>query len=233
VIDPADRDALARAREDVVARMAAAAIRAGRDPADVKLVAITKTVPKERVRAAVAAGLSVLGENRVQEAAEKRPAVDGATWHLVGPLQSNKVRRAVETFDVIETVDSVDLGRRISRIAAEIGRVPFPVLVQVNVDRDPDKAGFAPEAVETAAAELLEIDGLRIDGLMTVGRLVERAEAARPTFAALRALGDRLRAQHPRLGPELSMGMTDDFEIAIEERATIVRVGRALFGERP
>jgi pyridoxal phosphate enzyme (YggS family) len=233
VIDPAERVLIAGAREDVLGRMAAAATRAGRDPADVSLVAVTKTVPAERIRAAVAAGLTVLGENRVQEAAEKRPAVEGATWHLVGPLQSNKVRRAIETFDVIQTVDSIELGRRIARIATEVGRAAFPVLLQVNVDRDPDKAGFTPEGIGEAIAELLGIDGLRIDGLMTVGRQVERAEAARPTFAALRGIGYWLRAGHPGLGPELSMGMTDDFEVAIEEGATIIRVGRALFGERP
>jgi PLP dependent protein len=232
VNDSAERAALVRVRADVLDRIATAAARAGRDPAAVRLVAVTKTVPAERVQAAVAAGLTVLGENRVQEAAEKRPGVQGATWHLVGPLQSNKVRRAIETFDVIQTVDSIDLGRRIARIAAEAGRAPFPVLLQVNVDRDPDKAGFTPEGVDAALRELLGIEGLRLDGLMTVGRLVERAAAARPTFAALRDLRDRLRATHPGLGSELSMGMTDDFEVAIEEGATIVRVGRALFGER-
>ena len=198
-----------------------------------RLVAVTKTVPPDRIRAAIAAGLDLVGENRVQDAEAKRPAAPGATWHLVGPLQSNKARRAVETFDAIETVDSVDLARRLGRLAAELqpGR-PLPVLLQVNVDADPAKAGFRPEALESELAAILAVDGLRVDGLMTVGRLAAEPEAARPTFIALRRLAERLRGRQPALGAELSMGMSDDYEVAIEEGATIIRVGRALFGER-
>jgi pyridoxal phosphate enzyme (YggS family) len=181
----------------------------------------------------VAAGLTLFGENRVQEALAKAGEVPGATWHLVGPLQSNKARRAVETFAVVETVDSVELAERLGRIALETGRAPLPVLLQVNVDADPAKAGFAPAALRGAMPGLLAVEGLRVDGLMTVGRLVDDAEAARPTFAALRELSRELRAGWPALGGALSMGMTDDFEVAVEEGATIVRVGRALFGERP
>jgi len=200
----------------------------------VTLVAITKTVPIERVRAAVEAGLTVLGENRVQEAETKAPGVSGATWHLVGPLQSNKARRALETFSTIETVDSVALAERLDRVAGEVRpEGPVPVLLQVNVDRDPAKAGFAPEALPTAGRALDRLERLDVRGLMTVGRLVEQPDDARPTFRALREAAARLREAWPRLGPELSMGMTDDFEVAIEEGATIVRVGRALFGERP
>jgi pyridoxal phosphate enzyme (YggS family) len=229
----ADEHGIARAREAVLERIAAAARRAGRDPAAVLLVAVSKTVPAERVRAAIAAGLTVLGENRVQEAEAKRPLVPGATWHLVGPLQSNKARRAIETFDVIESVDSFELAARLSRLVVDLGRAPLPALLQVNVDDDPAKAGFQPADVEGRVSEILDLPGLRLDGLMTVGRLVSSAEAARPTFASLRELSDRLRRRDPRLGTALSMGMTDDFEIAVEEGATIVRVGRALFGERP
>ena len=157
-----------------------------------------------------------------------------ATWHLIGPLQSNKAKRALETFDVIESVDSVDLARRLDRLAGERSTAdPFPVLLQVNVDADPAKAGFAPDALERDLGACLDLEHLSVRGLMTVGRLVDRAEDARSTFAALRELSDRLRATDPRLGAELSMGMSDDYPIAIEEGATIVRVGRALFGDRP
>jgi len=226
--------ALRERRARVLGQIAAACRRAGRRPEDVTLVAVTKTVPADRIRAAVAAGLTTIGENRVQEAAAKRPEVDGATWHLVGPLQSNKARRALDTFDVIETVDSIELARRLDRLVAEAGgRAGLPVLLQVNVDRDPAKAGFDADALEAALDELLGLDHLLVRGLMTVGRLVEDAQEARPTFAALRALSERLRAGHAGLGPELSMGMSDDYPVAIEEGATIVRVGRALFGERP
>jgi hypothetical protein len=199
-------------------------------------------MPAERVRVALAGGQRLFGENRVQEAAAKAPAVGAGEWHLIGPLQDNKARRALETVDVIESVDSVGLARRLDRIVRELrdlpaeGPVPeagrFPVLLQVNVDGDPDKAGFGPAALADDLPELAALGALRLDGLMTIGRLVAKPEAARPTFAALRALAARLRADVPALGPELSMGMSDDYPVAVEEGATLVRVGRALFGER-
>jgi len=231
---PDEVAALAAARARVLARIAAAAARAGREPASVALVAVSKTVPAARVRAAIEAGLDVLGENRVQEAAGKIPEVGAGSWHLVGPLQSNKARRAVELFDVVESVDSLGLAQRLDRIAAEVrpGR-PLPVLLQVNVAGDPAKAGFTPDEVTAAVAELGALPNLRVEGLMTIGRLEASAEASRPTFRALAALSRALREAHEGLGPVLSMGMTDDFEVAVEEGATIVRVGRALFGERP
>lgn len=223
----------ARAREHVLQQIADACARAGRDPSTVTLVAISKTVSADRLRAAVAAGLATLGENRVQEAADKVPLLPGVTWHLVGPLQSNKVRRAVELFDVIQSVESLGLARRLDRSAAQVrpGR-PLPVLLQVNVDDDPGKAGFTPDAVAAAAPELLDLPNLRMDGLMTIGRLVADPGLARPTFRALRALAERLRAADDRLGGVLSMGMSADYAVAVEEGATIVRVGRALFGDR-
>ncbi len=232
--DPAEVAGLAAARAEVLARIAAACARAGRDPGAVTLVAVSKTVPVERLRAALTAGFDVLGENRVQEAATKIPQIQGPAWHLVGPLQANKARRALELFDVLEAIASVDLARRLDRIAGEVrpGR-PMPVLLEVNVDADPGKAGFLPRDVGVALPELLALPNLAIRGLMTIGRLVADAEEARSTFAALRTLGEELRAGHPDLGPDLSMGMSDDFEVAVEEGATIVRVGRALFGERP
>jgi hypothetical protein len=232
--DPAEVAALAAARAAVLQRIAAACERAGRDPASVTLVAVSKTVGPERLRAAVAAGHEVLGENRVQEAAAKIPLVPGPRWHLVGPLQANKARRAIELFSMLEAVDSVDLARRLDRIAGEVLAVePLPILLEVNVDADPAKAGFAPRALAAALPDLLRLRNVEVRGLMTIGRLAASPAEARPTFTALRALAGDLRSAHPGLGPELSMGMTDDFEAAVEEGATIVRVGRALFGERP
>ncbi len=222
------------ARRQVLERIATACGRAGRSPDEVTLVAVSKTVAAEALRDAVAAGLDLLGENRVQEGAAKAPEVPGARWQLVGPLQSNKARRALEVFESIQSVDSVDLARRLDRLVPEVrsGR-PYPVLLQVNVDLDPAKAGFAPAALEAALDAVLGLPHLAIGGLMTVGRLTSDPAEARRTFSDLKALAGRCRARFPELGPALSMGMSDDFEVAIEEGATIVRVGRALFGERP
>ena len=234
---PSEVDALREAHVTVQARIAAACARSGRDAADVTLVAVSKTVDAARLRSAVEAGITTLGENRVQEGEAKIGEVPGARWHLVGPLQSNKARRALETFDVIQTVDSVELAERLDRLAREARSAsaadPYPVLLQVNVDDDPSKAGLAPDALPAAIDAIAELGALEVRGLMTIGRLVPDAEAARPTFVTLRELSKRLRAGAPSLGPELSMGMTDDFEVAVEEGATIVRVGRAIFGERP
>jgi pyridoxal phosphate enzyme (YggS family) len=160
--------------------------------------------------------------------------VPGATWELIGPLQSNKARKAVEQFSRIQTVDSVELARRLDRVAGEVRPDRrLPVLLEVNVDRDSAKAGFDPETIDGATAEVLALDHLEVGGLMTVGRLTADPAASRVTFRSLRTLGERLRERWPTLGPELSMGMTDDFELAVEEGATIVRIGRAIFGERP
>jgi pyridoxal phosphate enzyme (YggS family) len=218
----------------VLDQIAVACARAGREPAGVTLVAVSKTVPAERLVAAVGAGLTILAENRVQEGEAKMPLVPGATWHLVGPLQSNKARRALETFEFIQSVDSTDLARRLDRLAAEARpRGPVPILLQVNVDDDAAKAGFEIAALQSDLDEIVELPRLDVRGLMTIGRLVDRPEDARPTFRALRELSERLRDGRPRLGAELSMGMSADFDVAVEEGATIVRVGQALFGERP
>jgi pyridoxal phosphate enzyme (YggS family) len=190
-------------------------------------------VPAVRLRAAVDAGLDIFGENRVQEASAKIPEVPGARWHLVGPLQSNKAGAALELFETIETVHSLDLARRLDRILGAVpGRDPYPVLLQVNVDGDRAKSGFLPDGLQPVVEALDACRRLDFRGLMTVGRQVERPEDARRTFAGLRRLAGSLRAGWSRLGPELSMGMSDDFEVAVEEGATTVRVGRALFGER-
>ena len=250
---PPDAATVARfvaARDRVLGAVADACARSDRDPAGVTLVAVSKTVGAWHLRAAVAAGLTTLGENRVSEAEAKVAAVPGARWHMVGPLQANKARRAVAVFDVIESVDSIALAVRLDRLAGELrpGR-PLPVLLQVNVDADPAKCGFEPDDLAAALPALVVLPNLELLGLMTVGRVVATAEEARSTFQALRALSERLRAPAPRaalagaaaaqaraargLGPALSMGMSADFPVAIEEGATLVRVGRALFGERP
>jgi pyridoxal phosphate enzyme (YggS family) len=223
----------AAARERVLETVAAACRRAGRDPGEVTLVAVSKTVPAPRLEAAVAAGLTLFGENRVQEAEAKAPLLTGARWHLIGPLQSNKGRRAVELFEVIESVDSVELARRLDRLAGELVRAPLGVYLQVNVDRDEAKAGFLPETLEAELPALAALPNLSLMGLMTVGRLTGTAEEARPTFVRLRELSRRLRGPVPGLGGGLSMGMTGDYAVAVEEGATLIRVGRALFGVRP
>jgi pyridoxal phosphate enzyme (YggS family) len=191
-------------------------------------------VPVHRLRAALDAGISPFGENRVQEAMAKAIELPQAAWHLLGHLQSNKASKAAALFSVVHSVDSLDLARRLGAAAHEArdGK-PLLVYLQVNIDRDPAKSGLAPEQLEVELGAMLEIDGLVVLGLMTVGRLVDDPEQARPTFKALRELSSRLRQNEPLLGPGLSMGMSDDFEVAVEEGATVVRIGRALFGDRP
>ena len=216
--------------------MAEACVRSGRAPDAAVLVAISKTVPVARLRLALAAGHDTLGENRVQEADAKIPQLAPVTWHLVGHLQKNKAAKAIELFDAIESVDSAALATRLDRLVGERGTRtggPLPVYLQVNVDADPAKAGFTPDELERELAGVLALPNLEVAGLMTVGFFTGGGEAARPTFARLRELSERLRAADDRLGAGLSMGMTDDFEVAIEEGSTLVRVGRALFGERP
>ena len=211
-------------------------MRSGRAPDAAVLVAISKTVPVARLRLALAAGHDTLGENRVQEADAKIPQLAPVTWHLVGHLQKNKAAKAIELFDAIESVDSAALATRLDRLVGERGTRtggPLPVYLQVNVDADPAKAGFTPDELERELAGVLALPNLEVAGLMTVGFFTGGGEAARPTFARLRELSERLRAADDRLGAGLSIGMTDDFEVAIEEGSTLVRVGRALFGERP
>jgi PLP dependent protein len=227
--------ALAGARTAVLARISAVCQSVGRDPTDVDLVAVSKGMALPRVAAAVAAGFTLLGENRVQELAAKAPALPGATWHLIGHLQGNKARAAVELCAAVESVDSLGLAERLDRLSGELrgSKGPLPVYLQVNVDADPAKSGFSPAELERDLPTIGALAGLRIEGLMTVGRLTERPEEARATFVALHGLSDRLRSTEPRLGPGLSMGMSADFEVAIQEGATLVRVGQAIFGPRP
>lgn len=234
-------DNLAAVRE----RVAAAARRAGRDPAAITLVAVTKTHPPELVAEAIAAGAADLGENRVQEAAAKIAALgdqrQALRWHLIGHLQRNKARLAAELFDLVHSVDSLRLAEALARQLPP-GRA-LPVLLQVNVSGEASKEGFdlagGLENRQALAALLPEVEhivalpGLAVRGLMTIAPIVGDPEQARPIFRRLRELRDELARRLPQARwDELSMGMTDDFEAAIAEGATIVRVGRAIFGER-
>ncbi len=227
---------------EIQERIAAAARQAGRVPESVRLVAVTKTFPPESALAAYRAGIRDMGENRVEEAREKIPAVraalapdSGLHWHLIGHLQRRKVRDAVELFDMVQSVDSVRLAETLDRHAAEVGK-RLPILIQVNVARDPNKFGFQPEPraeLFNAIQQILALSSLHVEGLMTIGALVPEPEQARPFFRGLKELRDELAVRFPDgEWQELSMGMTDDFAVAIAEGATIVRIGRAIFGER-
>jgi len=218
----------------VRARVAAAAQRASRPPASIRIIAAAKTKSAEMIEAAIAAGATDIGENYVQEAAEKiRCVTPPPTWHLIGHLQRNKAARAVELFQLIHTLDSVALGEALARHAERLART-VRVLVEVNIGGEFTKRGVTPAQVAALLAALAPQQGLLIDGLMAIPPPGASAEDARPHFRALRELRDRLRPDAPANAPlrELSMGMTDDFEVAIEEGATMVRIGRAIFGER-
>ncbi len=210
--------------ERVQGRIARACERAGRDPASVTLVAVSKGHPVEVVRAGYEAGIRHFGENRIQEALPKIEEATAAgieaTWHLVGHLQSNKAKAAASAFDVIHSVDSVRLLTRLDTPA------PRDVLLQVNVAAEPQKQGVAPDEAGGLVEVAREAPNLRLRGLMTIAPIASDPEEVRPVFRALRLLAERFGL------PQLSMGMTDDFEVAIEEGATLVRVGRAIFGER-
>lgn len=224
---------LAQVRE----RIAVAAARIGRDPEEVTLVAVTKTRTPEEIEAAYEAGVRHIGENRVAEAELKRPKLDlpDATWHMVGHIQSRKAERAAAYFDVIQSVDRVKIARYLDRAAAE-REAPMPVLIEVNVGGEESKYGFPADDADQLARAVEEILGmahLRVQGLMTVAPIAEDPEAVRPLFARLRGLRDGFRARYPASRwTHLSMGMTDDFEVAVEEGATMVRIGRAIFGPR-
>ena len=229
-------------------RIAEAALRVGRDPADITLVAVTKTHPAEVVVAAYRAGVRHFGENRVEEGASKILAVQTAlsgpppAWHMVGHVQSRKARMVVTHFDWVHSVDRLRIARRLSGFAQDAGRV-IPVLLECNVSGEPTKYGFdllgwEEDAAQTASfftavEEILVLPGLSVQGLMTMAPFVADPETVRPVFASLRALMDVLRERFPAHDwQHLSMGMTDDFEVAIEEGASLVRIGRAIFGAR-
>jgi pyridoxal phosphate enzyme (YggS family) len=227
-VDSSVAERLARARE----RIDAAARTAGRTDS-VELVAISKSFPIERVVEAWLAGHRVFGENRVQEGAEKAAQLPEATWHLVGHLQTNKARPASRTFALIESVDSVRLARKLDAEAAPLG-IRLPVLLEVNVAAEASKNGFSADEIVAVMPEVAALPGLHVRGLMTVAPIADEAENVRWVFRALRELRDQLAERYGLADfDQLSMGMTDDFEVAIQEGATMVRIGRAIFGERP
>lgn len=215
--------------QNVLGSIATAAKRAGRDPAKIKLVAVSKTHPPAAIREAMATGLAVFGENKVQEAESKIAEVgrEGVEWHLIGHLQSNKARRAVQLFDVIQSVDSLELAQRLERICEEEGRARLPVLIQVDLAGESTKSGVAEAELTELVGFLVGCKHLDLQGLMALPPFFDDPEATRPYFRRLRELRDRILP-----GGELSMGMSHDLEVAIEEGATIVRVGTAIFGSR-
>lgn len=221
-----DRRSIGGRISDVRRRIAAACERSGRTPDEVTLIAVTKGFEAAAVREAVAAGISDIGENRVQEAQHKRPELEdlpeSVTWHMIGHLQTNKVGAALGLFDIIHSVDSLHLAEAISRRAAG----PIPIFLEVNVSGEASKYGITIDALPRELEAISKLPNMDVRGLMTVAPLVSDPEQVRPVFAQLREA-----ASSPGLH-ELSMGMTDDFEVAIEEGATHVRIGRALFGER-
>lgn len=218
--------------DQVRADLAAEARKAGRPPGSVALVAVSKTWPAADVAEAAAAGQRLFGENKVQELlAKAAEAPAGLEWHLVGHLQSNKIRKVLPVCALIHSVDSTELARQIGRLAIELGTTAR-VLLQVNVAGDDAKFGFSAERVRREFSTLAELPGLEVRGFMTVPPYDEELERVRPHFAALRRLRDELEEAHGVSLPELSMGMSHDFRIAVAEGATMVRVGSSIFGRR-
>lgn len=216
----------------VLSEVAAAVERAGREAESVTVVAVSKTVGRDIVDAAYGAGLRHFGENRVQDASSKfaEPLPGDATLHMIGQLQSNKANLAARIFQLIESLDRPSLIKELDKQASKIERT-IPVLLQVNIAGEVQKAGCSPEDVDSLVEQLRQSQNLDLLGLMTIAPLVDDPEAARPVFRGLRELRDRLRERYPELTlPVLSMGMSNDYPIAIEEGATHVRVGRAIFG---
>lgn len=222
--------------KNVRRKIVTAAQRSGRRPEEITLIAISKAHPTETLRMALEIGITDLGENRVQEAEEKIVTLGrkAARWHLVGHLQSNKVRRAVTLFDYLHSLDSLELARRLGRLCVEEGREEFPVLVQIKLGGEESKTGIDPRELPDLLEEIKSCKRLRLIGLMTLPPYFENPDCARPFFKTLRELRDelKLKGHFGDLPGELSMGMSHDFEIAIEEGATMVRVGTAIFGER-
>ncbi len=228
-------EGIAKRIEAVRGRIVAAAARTGRDPAGVTLVAVSKAFPPEMVRAAAAAGVTDVGENRVQEALPKIAAVGRAVrWHLVGHLQTNKAKTAVRHFDWIQTLDSLRLAEALQKAAEGAGRETVPVLVEVNLGGESGKAGVREADLLPLLRGLAAVPRIRVEGLMALPPFLEDPEAVRPYFARLRALAEKARGEdlpHVRMA-HLSMGMSHDFEVAVEEGATMIRVGTAIFGPR-
>lgn len=216
--------------ERVRARVHEAAARSHRDPDAIRLVAVTKTVPVARIREAIALGLRTFGENRVQEAVPKIEALaaEGCEWHLIGHLQRNKVKEVAGRFAMVQSVDSL---RLVEALAPRV-KQPLEVLIEVNIGEEPQKTGVLPAAAAALAGAVVESSTLRLRGLMTIVPMLPDAEAVRPFFRQLAGLRDQLQDHIGRPLPVLSMGMSDDYAVAIEEGATMLRLGRAIFGPR-
>jgi pyridoxal phosphate enzyme (YggS family) len=221
-------DRLAHVRE----KMETAAERSGRDASAIELVVVSKKHPVEKIREALEAGATVFGESRLQESLEKIPLLPArARWHFIGHVQKNKVRKLLPLFELFHGLDSLELAQDIDRIATELGLFPR-VLLEVNVAGESTKHGFAPDALEPLMERLLSLPRLQIEGFMTMAPLTKDPEETRPFFSALRLLRDRLAVQTGIPLSTLSMGMSHDYQVAIEEGATLVRVGSAIFGKR-
>ncbi len=222
--------------KNIYRKISYAALRAERDPYNVKLVTVTKTVSFKRIKEAIDLGLRVFGENKVQEAREKievcRLKVTDCDieWHMVGHLQKNKAKTAVQLFDLIHSVDSMELAKEVHKHAERIGKIQ-KVLIQVKLSEEETKHGVLKEDLMDLIKNVTELKNLSLEGLMTMPPFFDKAELSRPFFRQLREFRDHIQGKGYRL-PELSMGMTNDFEVAIEEGATIVRIGTAIFGER-
>jgi len=235
-VEISEAEAIGRRAQAVLASIRGAEQRAGRPPGSVRLIAATKSIPPERIRSAIAAGVRILGESRLQEALPKIAAIGtgaGVAWHFIGRLQRRKVKAVVETFDMVQSVESLELAAEIDRRAGEAGLV-LPVLLEVNVGGEASKGGFTPEALPSAALALEMFPHLAVQGLMTIPPATATAEEARPYFRRLRECAEavtRLDLRRVRM-VELSMGMSQDYEVAVEEGATFVRVGTAIFGAR-
>ncbi len=221
--------------DNILNRISKAARAAGRDPSDITLVAVSKTFPAETVAAANDAGLDTFGENYVQEALKKIEALSGRSihWHFIGHLQSNKAKAAVKHFQLIHSIDRMTLAKAVAKEAKKNRKVQ-PVLVQVNIGREKTKSGVDPDKTASFIHEICGLDGIEIRGLMAIPPYTRNPEDARPYFKALARLFEKIRKEFSELSgfSELSMGMSGDFEVAIEEGATIVRIGTAIFGER-
>lgn len=223
---------MSEAVERIQARIATAAAKSGRAASDVELVAVSKTHPVEAIREALECGLTVFGESKLQEARGKIAEAPSRTrWHFIGHLQTNKVRAALPLFELFHGVDSLELASNINRIATELGLFPR-ILLEVNTAGESSKFGFRPDEIPEKIESLLRLDRLQIEGLMTIAPYADDPEHSRPFFVDLRELRDRLSAEFSVQLDTLSMGMSGDYEVGIEEGATIVRIGTAIFGAR-
>jgi pyridoxal phosphate enzyme (YggS family) len=217
----------------ILDKMEKAAVKSGRDTKEVQLVAVTKTISSEIINQGIAAGIKIIGENKVQEAKAKKEWVDPVIWHMVGHLQTNKVKHAIRIFDMIQAVDSIHLAEEINK-RCEIEHRTLPVLVEVNTSGEASKFGCEPETATDLVSKISKLKHLKIKGLMTIGLFTDQMDLVRPCFIKLREIFEKIKGL--RLDgvsmEHLSMGMSADYEVAIEEGATIVRIGTAIFGPR-